>query len=300
VRWLLVAARRLLWMENSTSGFFVRSGGMVNQQMIRTPARGVKEPRKAALVPPAMLGWLLLPVGLLSFLALWQAVVWLGDYPAFVLPTPLQVGRKFVILLSNGLLWRHTQVTLVEIILGFLLGFSLATLLGYWFAKKPLAEQLVSPYIVAMQAMPIVALAPLLVIWFGFGMLSKVLVCALIVFFPILVNTIVGVRSINAEWLELMRALDASPWQTFLKVELPGALPVLFGGLKLGVTLAVVGAVVGEFVGAERGLGALLKISSSLFDTPQLFVALFTLAIVALTLYGAVALLERSLVTWRR
>ncbi|HYN87719.1 MAG TPA: ABC transporter permease subunit, partial [Ardenticatenaceae bacterium] len=159
---------------------------------------------------------------------------------------------------------------------------------------------LVGPYIVAMQAVPVVAVAPLLVIWFGSGLLSKVLVCALIVFFPVLVNTIVGVRSVNQEWLELMRALNASSWQTFVKVELPGSLPVLFGGLKLGVTLAVVGAVVGEFVGADRGLGALIKISSSLFDTPQLFVALFALAAMALALYGVVTVLERAVVTWRR
>lgn len=273
---------------------------MVNQRTLRSQRR---QPRRVARQPRlsmARLGWLLVPVSLLLFLLLWQAAVVLGDYPAFVLPEPGAVGRKFVVLAANGLLWRHAQVTLIEVFLGFGLGFSVATVLGYWFAKQPLAEQLASPYIVAMQAMPIVALAPLLVLWFGFGLLSKILVCALIVFFPVLVNTIVGVRSVDAQWLELMRALNASPWQTFWKVELPGSLPVLLGGLKLGVTLAVVGAVVGEFVGAERGLGALLKISSSLFDTPQLFVALFTLAALALLLYGSVALLERTLVTWRR
>ncbi|HBY92742.1 MAG TPA: ABC transporter permease [Chloroflexi bacterium] len=239
-------------------------------------------------------------LGLVAFVAVWQAVVWLADYPAFILPSPMQVLTKFVRVAGSGLLWRHLSVTLLEVVLGFSLGFATATVLGYWFAKRPLAEELVSPYVVAMQAIPVVAVAPLLVIWFGSGLLSKVLVCALIVFFPVLVNTIVGVRSVDAVWLELMRALNATPWQTFLKVEVPGSLPVILGGLKLGVTLAVVGAVVGEFVGAERGLGALIKISSSLFDTPQLFVALLTLAAMALTLYGGVVFLERSVVTWRR
>lgn len=239
-------------------------------------------------------------LGVVAFVLVWQAVVWVADYPTFILPSPLQVVTKFVRMVSAGLLWRHLSVTLLEVGLGFSVGFVAATLLGYYLAKRPLAEELVAPYVVAMQAVPIVAVAPLLVLWFGSGLLSKVLVCALIVFFPVLVNTIVGVRSVDAVWLELMRALNATPWQTFLKVELPGSLPVLFGGLKLGVTLAVVGAVVGEFVGAERGLGALIKISSSLFDTPQLFVALLTLAAMALTLYGAVVLLEKSVVTWRR
>lgn len=248
---------------------------------------------------PGLGRWFTL-LGLVVFVALWQAVVLLADYPTFILPSPLQVLTKFVWVASSGLLWRHLSVTLSEVVLGFSLGFVTATVLGYWFAKRPLAEGLVAPYVVAMQAVPIVAVAPLLVIWFGSGLLSKVLVCALIVFFPVLVNTIVGVRSVDAQWLELMRALNATPWQTFLKVELPGSLPVLFGGLKLGVTLAVVGAVVGEFVGAERGLGALIKISSSLFDTPQLFVALVTLAVMALTLYGGVVVLEKSVVTWRR
>ncbi len=245
--------------------------------------------------------WLSLPLGLVAILLLWQATVQVGRYPEFVLPAPLDVARKFVSALASGLLWTHLRVTLAETLLGFALGFGTATLVGYWLAKQPLAERFVAPWLVAMQAVPVVAVAPLLVIWFGFGIMSKVVVCALIVFFPVLINTIVGVRSVDSEWLELMRVLRASRWQRFWLVELPAALPVLFGGIKLGVTLAVVGAVVGEFVGAREGLGALINIArGGLYDTPLLFVALLSLAGMALALYGAVSLVERRMVRWQR
>jgi NitT/TauT family transport system permease protein len=147
---------------------------------------------------------------------------------------------------------------------------------------------------------PIVALAPLLVIWFGFGGLSKVLVCALTVFFPALVTTIIGIRSVEPDLRALMHSLQAGRWQTFALLEVPAALPVWFGGLKVGVTLAVFGAVVGEFVGADRGLGFLVNLARGILDTPMLFVALFTLVAIALALYSAVALLEHVVLRWRR
>lgn len=255
-----------------------------------------------ASVPGARLltsNWLIASGGLLVFLVLWQLLVWIGDYPTFILPSPALVARKFVTVAQNGLLWRHFQITFAETLIGFGLGFTSATVLGYWLAWHPLAERLVTPYIVAVQAVPVIAIAPLLVIWFGFGMLSKILVCALIVFFPILINTIAGLRSLQDEWLELMRSFSATRWQTFKLVELPGSLPVLFAGIKLGVTLSVIGAVVGEFAGAEAGLGALINIArGGLYDTPLLFVALFTLVAMALTLYGIVVLLERRYAMW--
>lgn len=245
--------------------------------------------------------WASMPIGFFVIIMLWQSVVYMGQYPEFVLPSPYSVAAKFVLTIQSGLLWKHLIVTLSETLAGFMLGFLSATTIGYWLAKHPLAERLIAPWLVAMQAVPIVALAPLLIIWFGFGMTSKVLVCALIVFFPILINTIVGIRSVNREWLDLMTVLRASRWQRFCMVEAPAALPVLFGGLKLGVTLAVVGAVVGEFAGASKGLGALINIArGGVYDTPLLFVALLTLAAMALTLYGMVSLLERRVVRWKR
>jgi NitT/TauT family transport system permease protein len=159
---------------------------------------------------------------------------------------------------------------------------------------------LIGPYLAAAQSIPAVAIAPLLIIWFGSGQLSKVLICALIVFFPVLVNTIVGIRSVDPGLKMLMRSLRANRWQTFVMLEVPAALPVLLGGLKIGVVLAVIGAVVGEFVGADRGLGYLINLSKGLFNTPLMFAALITLSVISLTLYVIVSGLEYWLLAWRR
>ena len=242
---------------------------------------------------------LLVPVGVATFLGLWQLVATVGGYPYFILPSPGRVLGRLVSLAASGSLWWHAWITVREILGGLALGLGTASTLGYFLARFHQLEKVLSPYIVASQAIPIVALAPLLVIWFGFGGLSKVLVCALVVFFPVLVNTVVGLRGVDANLRVLMRTYEASPWQTCRMLELPAALPVLLGGLKVGVTLSVIGAVVGEFVGADRGLGFLVNLGQGLMDTPLMFVSIFTLVVIALTLYGAVSLLESVLLSWR-
>jgi NitT/TauT family transport system permease protein len=239
------------------------------------------------------------PVVILLFVGLWQAVVWLSDYPTFILPSPVDVATTLGRVVADGTLGRHAQVTLSEIFSGLGLGLLTATGLGYALARSPLLERLLAPYIVASQSVPVVAIAPLLVIWFGSGRLSKVLICALIVFFPVLVNTIVGIRSVEEDLRDLMRSLGATRWQTFRMLEVPAALPVLFGGLKIGVTLSVIGAVVGEFVGADQGLGFLINQARGLFNTPLVFVAILALVVITLILYGTVMLLEMRLLRWR-
>lgn len=241
----------------------------------------------------------LTPTALLLVVALWELVVRWGGYPAFVLPGPMRVAARFAQALGDGTLQAHVLVTLGEVFGGLALGLSVALVLGYLLAKSRTLERVIAPYIVATQAVPIVALAPLLVIWFGVGSFSKVLVCALTLFFPVLINTVVGIRSVDRDLVDLMRSLEATRWQVFWHLEVPAALPVLFGGLKVGVTLSVIGAVVGEFVGADRGLGFLVNLARGLFDTPLMFVALFTLTAIALALYLVVSLLERSLLRWR-
>lgn len=238
-------------------------------------------------------------LGLLA-LAAWDLLVRVGDYPSFILPAPAAVARRLGAAVVDGSLLRHSLVTLSEIGLGLLLGLTAALLLGYVLGKNRTVEQVVAPYIVASQSVPIVALAPLLVIWFGSGLLSKVLVTALITFFPTLISTIVGLRSVDPDLRDLLRSLKASRRQTFTMLELPSALPVLLGGLKLSVILAVVGAVVGEFVGASAGLGFLINYARGVLDTPLLFVAILALVIIAQLLHGAVALLERRLLRWQR
>lgn len=241
----------------------------------------------------------LVPLGLATFLLLWEGVARVGGYPEFILPSPGRVVARLVALAAGGSLWWHAWITVQEILGGLALGLTTASALGYVLARFHRLERLLSPYIVASQAIPVVALAPLLVIWFGFGGLSKVLVCALVVFFPVLVNTVVGLRGVDPHLRDLMRTYEANRWQTFRLLELPAALPVLLGGLKVGVTLSVIGAVVGEFVGADRGLGFLVNLGQGLMDTPLMFVAIFTLIVIALALYGTVSLLENRLLSWR-
>jgi NitT/TauT family transport system permease protein len=241
-----------------------------------------------------------LPATLLLTLLAWAAFARLNGLPEFIFPSPLSVWNRFLASLANGVLLRHTASTLIEVLGGLGIGLSMATVLGYLLAKSRVVERLLAPYIVASQSIPIVAIAPLLVIWFGPGRLSKILISALIVFFPVLVNTVVGVRSVPGDLRDLMRSLRATRWQIFLKLEIPAALPVLLGGLKVGATLSVIGAVVGEFVGSDEGLGFLINVARGLYDTAMVFVVVFTLVAMALTMYGAVSLLEKHFLGWQK
>ena len=245
-------------------------------------------------------GYYLIPLSVALALLIWQLIAQLGGYPAYILPTPALVWQRFLIALLEGRLLYHIGVTLSEVLAGLALGVSTATALGYLLAKSQTFERFLAPYIVASQSIPIVAIAPLLVIWFGPGLLSKVMICALIVFFPVLINTIVGLRSVPEELRDLMRSLQASGWQTFQYLEVPAALPVFLGGVRIGATLAVIGAVVGEFIGADRGLGFLINVGRGQFDTALVFVAIFTLVGMAMTLYGLVVLVEVRLLSWQQ
>jgi NitT/TauT family transport system permease protein len=242
----------------------------------------------------------LVPLSLALALVLWSLVARLGDFPAFILPGPGLVWARLLQALGDGSLIRHTWVTLQEVLTGLALGVAAAIALGYLLAKSHAFERLLSPFIVASQSVPVVAIAPLLVIWFGPGLISKVLICALIVFFPVLVNTVVGLRTVPDELRDLMRSLQATRWQVVKFLEIPASLPVFLGGLRIGATLAVIGAVVGEFVGADRGLGFLINLGRGQYDTALVFVAVFTLVTLALVLYGLVVFAENRLLSWRQ
>lgn len=236
-------------------------------------------------------------LALAAFILAWKGLVVVAGYPSFILPPPEQVGARFLSAWADGTIGPHALRTLVEIGLGFGLGAGLALVAGYALARLPLAERLLSPYFVAAQATPILALAPLLALWFGPGLTAKIVICALIVFFPVAIATMVGVRAVDARLLELARSLRATRWQVVTTLEIPAALPAIFGGLRVGVTLAVVGAIVGEWAGADRGLGLLVNLArGSLFDIPLLFATLLTIALLGIVLYTLVVLVERMLV----
>ena len=234
-----------------------------------------------------------------AFLLGWDLLTRLSGIPNFILPSPLSVWTRFLKAMNDGSLPHHTAITLTEIVLGLIVGVTFATIVGYMLAKSRSLEKVLSPYLVASQAIPVIAIAPLLVIWLGDGILSKVVICALIVFFPVLVNTIVGVRAVPTALYDLMNSLHASRAQILMKVEVPASLPVFLGGLRIGATLSVIGAIVGELVDAESGLGFLLQLGDFQYDTPMVFVAVFMLIALALLLYGIVTLLEKRFLKWQ-
>ncbi len=234
---------------------------------------------------------------LVVFVLVWQAVVVISGFPPYILPPPASVATRLVTAWTDGIIQPHLSATLVEVALGFGVGAGLALVVGYGLARSALVERLLSPYLVAAQATPILALSPLIALWFGPGLLGKVVICSLIVFFPVAVATMVGIRAVDARLLELGRSLRATRRQILTTLEIPAALPSILGGMRVGVTLAVVGAIVGEWAGADRGLGVLINLArGSLFDIPLMFATLLTIAMVGIVLYLIVVLIERRLV----
>ena len=241
--------------------------------------------------------WLPVVGAFVAFVLVWKLVVVVTGLPEYILPAPETVGQRFVEAWLDGTIWPHFETTMVEIAIGFTVGTVLGLVAGYGLARSALFARLASPYLVGAQAVPILVLAPLLVIWFGPGLLSKVVICSLIVFFPVAIATMVGIRSVDARLLELGRSLRATPRQILTTLEVPAALPNIFGGLRVGVTLAVVGAIVAEWAGASSGLAVLINLArGSLFDIPLMFATVLTIALVGIVLYLAVVLAERRLV----
>ncbi len=238
----------------------------------------------------------LLTMGLLALA--WWGVAVLGNYPSFILPTPDLVASRMWDTVQDGSFFVDFRTTVLEAGLGFLVALGVGVCFGYPIGRSRLLERVVGPYIAISQGLPVVALAPLLVLWFGNDLVRNVVIVALIVFFPILVNTIVGLRSIDRSMLEVARISGANLLQTIRYVELPLSLPALLAGVKLGLTLSITGAVVGELVSANSGLGFMLNQGRGLFDTPLIFVGLVSLAFLSVLAYTAVTLLERVLVTW--
>ena len=246
----------------------------------------------------AITDWLYPTLAFSAFLLAWQLVVIVTQVKGFVLPQPLHVlERGFV---SLDLLLANTPATVVAIALGFAgavaIGIPLAIVMV---ASRPLESSLY-PLLVGSQGVPKVALAPVLVVWFGFGILPKVIMAMLIAFFPVVINTAVGLRSIDPNYLHLTRSMGAPAWRTYTRLLLPSALPQIFAGLKVAMALAIVGAIVGEMVGANSGLGYLLVVANGNLDMALVFAILVWLVLVSLLLVGAIDLAERLAIPWSR
>ena len=231
-------------------------------------------------------------------LGLWEAGVWYFKIRQFILPAPSQVFLALYRGFSTNLYPEHMAVTLLETLLGFLLGTALAFVLGTFVALSRRVEYFLYPFIVMFQAMPKVALAPLIIVWFGLDLTSKVINASLVCFFPLMVNTIVGLRAADADRVSLMRSLAASNMQIFWMLRLPGALPSIFAGLEIAMIFALIGAIVAEFVGAQAGLGMLIQSMNFSMDVAGQFSVLFILSLIGLTLNTIVNIVRRRVVFW--
>lgn len=231
-------------------------------------------------------------------LGAWELVVRLGNLPAFVLPPPSAIGRQLVTMGGQVLFWTDFSVTMHEVVLGYAVAIVVAVLLGTAIAQVAILELALMPYIVAFQTIPSVALAPLFLQWFGYGLTSKVVMAALIAFFPILVNVIAGLQASGRDEIQMARAFGATRWQILAKVRVPNALPYVFAGLELGVVFALVGAIVAEFVGAKAGLGNRILQYNEQFNIAGMFGVLLVLAVAGMAMHRAVRLLEKRVLFW--
>jgi NitT/TauT family transport system permease protein len=250
--------------------------------------RTARQPRRITL-PYALLT-------LLTLLAVWQAATALFALPAYLLPSPLvilsQMKRDWWMLLSHG--W----ITVFEVVTGFVISVLVGVPIAIWVTYSKAFDNAVYPLIVGSQTIPKVALAPLLLAWFGFGMAPKIVIVVLVAFFPIVINSVVGLRGAPVEMLHLARSMGASPAQIFWRFRLPQALPNIFAGMKLATVLAVIGAVVAEFVGADSGLGYLIMIAGANFDIARQFAAIVVLSVVGMGFFWLAGWLERICLPW--
>lgn len=241
---------------------------------------------------------LLVPVSFVVLVLAWEYGVRLFDVDPFVLPPPSDIWDSLWSQLQTQRFWTNTWVTTQETAAGYALGVVSAFIIGISVVQSRIVEKTVFPYVVAFQTVPKIALAPLFIIWFGFDMTSKVMIAALVSFFPILINVIEGLRSTNRDQIELMRSLDASQRQIFFKVELRNAMPFIFAGLDIGIVFAIIGAVVGEWVGARAGLGHQVLQFNYDFNIAGLFAVLIMLAAMGLVAHTFIRVLQRRYAFW--
>lgn len=241
---------------------------------------------------------MLVPLVFVAVVGVWQFSTSFFKIPVYLLPGPYAILRALINGLMSGMILYHFWQTLAEIVFGFLLGSSLGILFGALISQFSLVRRCIYPYIVAFQSMPRIAIAPLLILWLGYGIFSKVVIAALVAFFPLLVNVIAGLDSIDQEKLDLMNSFDATRWQTFKMVKVPHALPYIFAGLDIAIIFSILGAIVGEFVGSQRGLGNRLLELNFAMDIAGVFSILIILSLMGVGLHLAVVKVWKKVVFW--
>ncbi len=251
----------------------------------------------ASRLADAVDAWWRPAVFLLALLVLWWVVTAVGWVKPYLVPTPWSVVVEFQ--KDAGLLARHSGITLLETVVGFVVASVVGLVCAVAIVYSRGVERTLYPLLLAAQVVPKIAIAPLFVVWLGFGIAPKILVAVLIAFFPVVISGVAGLRAVDPELLDLAATMGAKPWDSFAKIRFPGAMPHIFAGLKVAVTLAVVGAVVGEFVGANSGLGYIVMSSNGNLNTPQLFAALICMSAIGIALFVLLEIAERFAVPWR-
>jgi len=270
---------------------------MASRSLVEQPGRAASQRQSMLRNRPEIV---LVPAIFILIVAAWELLVKLLAVPIYILPSPTEIWRAFRDGLVSGTLVEHTLVTLQEVLVGFAVGSAAGLVVGVLVTRFRLVERTVYPYVVAFQTVPKVALAPLIVTWFGFGMLSKVVTTALIAFFPLLVNVIAGLQSVDQDRIDLLRSVNASEWQIFRMVRFPSALPFIFAGLDVAIVFSVIGAIVSEFVGARAGLGYLIQVNNYNLNVSGTFAVLVVLSVMGLTLHLVVQAVNRRVVFWQR
>jgi len=242
--------------------------------------------------------WLTTPLIIVAFLICWELYIKIFEISPFILPRPIQVWHALVELLSDVSTLHHAWVTLYETLAGFAIALVLGVGFGALLGKMPRLEEALMPFVVALQVVPKVALVPLFILWFGFGAGSKVVIAAVLAFFPIFTNTLLGVKSVDRGHRDVMESLNAGRMRTFLLLEFPSALPFVLAGMEVGIILAVIGAVVGEYLGGSVGLGSLAVATLNALQVNALFAVILMLTVMGFALWVLIVLLRRLIIPW--
>ncbi len=259
------------------------------------PPERRKRPLRETLLP-----WITTPLLLAILIAIWHVYVAMTNLSAFILPAPAKVWAAWMEMLSSPRAWGHTWLTVYVTLVGFAWALAIGVGLGVVLGRVRWLELTLNPFIVATQVIPKVALLPLFIVWFGFGNTSKVIVAAVLAFFPILTNTVLGVKSVDTGHRDVMTSLNATNWQIFRRLELPSSLPYILTGMEVGIVLAIIGAIVGEYLGGNAGLGFMLVSKMNGYETDGLFAVIIQMTMIGFALYFGTGALRRLLIPWHQ